>query len=116
MGADETRALFDQIAKTLEAKIPEGQEAEYATPVGEDASRDKIFALVPEELRQRAFTEAMALSDDDAYACVRRVAQRAGLRKDMDKPCFAYFSHPFWRDLFIKANQSDAFKKAKSGG
>lgn len=114
MGLDETKALFDQIAKALEAQVPEGKESEYSSV--DEATRDKVLALIPEETRKEAYEKAMALSDDDAYHCVRRVASRSGIRQAMTPVCFSYFSHAFWRELFLKANSSAAFAQAKKGG
>jgi hypothetical protein len=117
MTLEETKGLFDKIAQTLQEKIPEGEEDKFAVAgaAADDPGRDKLFGLVPEALRAQAFTEAMALSDDEAYACVNRVSQRASLRSSMNVPTIAYFSHPYWKELFVKASQSPAAKAKKAG-
>jgi hypothetical protein len=115
MALEETKALFDKIAHTLQENIPEGEEAKFTASGAGDQDREKLFGLIPEPLRTQAFSEAMALSDNDAYACVNRTAVRAGLRPAMSMVTIAYFSNPFWKDLFIKAAQSET-ARAKKGG
>lgn len=104
MGLEETKAKYDSMILALQAAVPEGKESEF------EAQREKLLELVPEETRKDAYDSAMALSDDESFACVNQLALRAGLRKGMSPLVIAFFSNPFWRELFARANQSPAAK------
>lgn len=114
MSFEKTKELFLTIARTLEQKIPDGKEEEFMASTETMTPRDRLFELVPREMCDEALKEVLALSDDEAFQCVNRVYTRAGLREKMRTPCITFFGHPFWHELFEKANKSDIAKSKRS--
>lgn len=116
--SQDTQEKFIQIMQALQTAIPEGSEAQYSASgakEGEDY-KEKLLQLVPLDLRQSAFDEAMALSDNDAFACVNKVHQRSGIREPLHSIAMSFFSNSFWTPLFGKAANSETAKAKRAGG
>lgn len=116
MDVQQTQEMFLAIVRGLQEAVPEGREGEFQVSAEGQDQKVRVFQLVPEEKSRAAFDAAMALTPDEAFACVNQVHNRAGIRKSLHPVAMTFFANPLWKPLFDKAAGSDAARAKKAGG
>lgn len=98
---DVAKAFFGAIAKQVkETARPEDGTAPTPGEPNKTALVDALFALVPPVQHEAAMAAASDLTDAELLECLR------GLNPEKNSSISVYFSHAYWRDLFVRAKRS----------
>jgi len=95
---EEAKAQLQAIAKLVKDNAPAPSDGPPDLPEKVPLV-EQLFNLVPQAQYEAAFAVANGLSDADLLECLR------GLNPGKNSSISVYFSHVYWRELFVRAKK-----------